>query len=467
MSAQAQSHSYRTLKKNVSVNPLKMSQPLGGALAFLGIEDALPLFHGSQGCTAFGLVLLVRHFREAIPLQTTAMNEVTTILGGYDNIEAALKNIWKNNEPSLIGMCTTGLTETKGEDMDGNMIRFRQRNPDLDKMEVVHVSTPDFDGGLEDGFAAAVEQMVRILVKPVEGTQPGLVNVLAGCHLTPGDITELREIFQAFGLQPVFLPDLGRSLTGRIPDNFTAKTLGGTKLDEIRNMGRAQATFVLGEHMTKAGQALHEITGVPNIYAGSLMDMGSIDDFLMALARISGNPVPVKYREQREFLTDAMMDAHFFTGNRRVAVGLEPEMLVAYSRIAQKMGCKVVAAVSPTPSPVLEQIADLPVVVGDHGDMEALAGEDKAEILISNSHARQAAEHLEIPLMRVGLPCFDRLGAGHRVNVGYRGLRDTIFELGNVFLAAEHEHRPEDFAHIGQPDPEDEAAAGGGHAHGA
>jgi hypothetical protein len=53
----------------------------------------MPVMHGSQGCTSFGLVLLVRHFKEAIPLQTTAMNEATTIMGGYDNVAKALLNI--------------------------------------------------------------------------------------------------------------------------------------------------------------------------------------------------------------------------------------------------------------------------------------------------------------------------------------------------------------------------------------
>ena len=80
-------------KKACTVNPLKMSQPLGASFAFLGLDACMPVMHGSQGCTSFGLVLLVRHFKEAIPLQTTAMNEVTTILGGYDNIEANLDNV--------------------------------------------------------------------------------------------------------------------------------------------------------------------------------------------------------------------------------------------------------------------------------------------------------------------------------------------------------------------------------------
>ncbi|WP_044528041.1 nitrogenase component 1, partial [Herbaspirillum sp. B65] len=71
-----------TSSKAAAVNPLKMSQPLGAAYAFLGMNRCMPVMHGSQGCTSFGLVLLVRHFREAIPLQTTAMNEVSSILGG-------------------------------------------------------------------------------------------------------------------------------------------------------------------------------------------------------------------------------------------------------------------------------------------------------------------------------------------------------------------------------------------------
>ncbi|HMX17530.1 MAG TPA: nitrogenase component 1, partial [Rhodocyclaceae bacterium] len=39
--------------KPLAVNPLKVSQPVGACLAFLGVNRAMPLMHGSQGCTAF------------------------------------------------------------------------------------------------------------------------------------------------------------------------------------------------------------------------------------------------------------------------------------------------------------------------------------------------------------------------------------------------------------------------------
>ncbi len=40
---------------------------------------------------------------------------------------------------------------------------------------------------------------------------------------------------------------------------------------------------------------------------------------------------------------------------------------------------------------------------------------------------------------------FDRLGAAHQVSVGYRGTRNLIFEIGNVFMARVHEPTPDDW----------------------
>jgi nitrogenase molybdenum-iron protein NifN len=80
------------------------------------------------------------------------------------------------------------------------------------------------------------------------------------------------------------------------------------------------------------------------------------------------------------------------------------------------------------------------VVLGDLEDLEIRAA--GADLIVTHSHGRQAAERLGIPLFRIGLPVFDRLGAGQRVSVGYRGTRDLIFEVGNLFLANIHEPTP-------------------------
>ena len=178
-------------RKACAVNPLKMSAPLGGAMAFMGLDGCLPLLHGSQGCTAFGLVLLVRHYREGIPFQTTAMNEVTTIMGGLDNLEQAILNIATRAKPKVIGICSTGLVETRGEDIPGDMRLIRARHPELADTALIFASTPDYVGGMEEGWGRAVAAMIDALVPEKKGrvkTQRGKINLLAGCHLTPGDL---------------------------------------------------------------------------------------------------------------------------------------------------------------------------------------------------------------------------------------------------------------------------------------
>jgi len=150
-----------TTKKACAVNPLKMSQPIGGSLAFMGLRGCMPLLHGSQGCTSFGLVLFVRHFKEAIPMQTTAMSEVAPVLGGYENVEQAVLNIIKRTKPEIIGIASTGVTETKGDDVEGYIRLIRQNHPELAEFPIVYVSTPDFKDAFQDGWAKTVAKLIE------------------------------------------------------------------------------------------------------------------------------------------------------------------------------------------------------------------------------------------------------------------------------------------------------------------
>lgn len=430
-------------KKACTVNPLKMSQPIGGALAFMGVSGCMPVLHGSQGCTSFGLVLFVRHFKEAIPLQTTAMNEVATILGGLDNIEQAILNIVKRAKPSVIGICSTGVTETKGDDVDGYLQLFRKRHPELDDLGIVYVSTPDFKDAFQDGFGKTVRKLVEAFVPAEIPTRraPQRVNVLAGCHLTPGDIDELRDIIESFGLEPTFLPDLSGSLDGHIPDDFTPTTLGGVTKEDIAAMGSAAWTIAIGEQMHDAAKALEARAGVPFELFERLTGLGPNDDFIGFLSRISGRPAPMKYRRQRGQLVDAMLDGHFHFGGKKVALGAEPDLLFAIGQWLTEMGAEVTAAVTTTQSPLLEKVMTDEVVIGDLEDLESRAA--GCDLLITHSHGRQAAERLGVKLYRMGLPMFDRIGAAHELSVGYRGTRDLIFKIGNIFIDQIHEPTPD------------------------
>jgi len=428
-------------KKACTVNPLRMSQPIGAALAFMGVRGCMPLLHGSQGCTSFGLVLFVRHFRESIPLQTTAMSEVATVLGGFENVEQAIVNIAARTKPEIIGICSTGVTEVKGDDIRGFITLVRATHPELAHVALVDVSTPDYTGAFADGWSKAVVRLIEELVEPAPlSRDPHRIAVLPGSHLTPGDLEELREIVEAFGLRASFVPDLSGSLDGHIPDDFTPTTLGGIGVDEIASLGSSTHAIAAGEHMREAALALERRTGVAFTVLDRLTGLGPNDDLMRLLSRISGKPVPAKYRRQRSQLVDAMLDGHFSFGGKTVAIGAEPDLLWNVAAFLTEMGARVGAALATTHSPVLARIAAGSVTIGDLADLEDRSGD--ADLLIAHSHGRQAAERLGIPLFRMGFPTFDRLGAAHRMSIGYRGTRDLIFEIGNVFLANAHEPDP-------------------------
>jgi nitrogenase molybdenum-iron protein NifN len=431
-------------KKACTVNPLKMSAPLGASFAFLGLDACMPVMHGSQGCTSFGLVLLVRHFKEAIPLQTTAMNEVTSILGGYDNIEAALLNIRKRAAPKIIAICSTGLTETKGDDVDGYIVTVRKKKPELADTEIVYVSTPDYVGAFEDGFKHAITAIVKTLVKPLP-VKKDQITLLPGSHLSPGDIDELREIIEAFGLSVIVLPDVSGSLDGHIPPDWRGTTLGGTSVEQIRAAGASCMTLGVGEQTREGAEALRDIAGTPLEIFERLTGLEVNDRFLQRLAQISGKPVPAKYRRQRSQLLDAMLDGHFYTGGVKVAIGAEPDLLLAVGSLLHEMGAELRCCISTTKSASHALLPAEKVILGDLEDLEIGAAAANCDLLITHSHGRQAAEKLGKPLLRIGFPVFDRIGNAHKRLVGYRGTMDFIFEFSNLMIGQIAHHHAGDW----------------------
>ena len=436
-------------KKALSVNPLKTSQTIGGALAVLGVNGAMPLMHGSQGCTAFAKVFFVRHFREPVPLQTTAMDQVSSVMGADDNIVEALKTIAEKNNPSLIGLVTTGLAETQGADIKRAVKEFRQKFPQYDHVKVLAVNTPDFSGSFESGFAITVKGLLQELVPAKDETQSrvGLrkkqVNVLCGGNLSPTDLEFVAESIESFGLRPLLIPDLSGSLDGHLDDSpFSAVTTGGVCVDDIATAHESIATLVVGESLTSAGEWLHKHTAVPGYFFGHLMGLEVLDNWFMTLSEISGQPVPAKWQRQRKQLQDAMLDTHFMIGMSRIAIASDPDMLAGFVRLLQGMGADVVSAVVPALGSALKALENVEIVVGDLEDLEADARAQKAQILLTNSHGAETAERLGIPLLRIGFPQYDQVGGFQRQWFGYRATSQALFDLANLVLSQHHELEP-------------------------
>jgi nitrogenase molybdenum-cofactor synthesis protein NifE len=420
-------------KKAATVNPQKNSPALGATMAYLGIDNMLGLLHGAQGCSTFIRLQLSRHYKESIALNATAMSEDSAIFGGWDNLKKGIGRVIEKFHPEVVGVMTSGLTETMGDDVQSAIVHFRQEHPEVAHIPIIHASTPDYCGSLQEGYAAAVEAIVATL--PEAGDIiPDQVNFLPGAHLTPADVEELKELIESFGLTVLAIPDISNAMDGHIDEVVSPLSTGGITLEEIRKAGRSVATLFVGDSLAKAALKLKEKFAIPAYGFTSLTGLAETDRFMEALAAISNRPIPDKQRRWRSRLMDAMVDSHYQFGTKKVAIALESDNLKTLTGFLASMGCHIQAALSATRTRGLDGLPCENVFVGDLEDLEEAAM--GADLIVANSNGRQAANKLKIGAhLRAGLPVFDRLGAHQKVWVGYRGTLNLVFETANLFQA--------------------------------
>ena len=423
--------------KAATVNPQKNSPALGATLAFLGVDRMLALLHGAQGCSTFIRLQLSRHFKEPVALNSTAMSEDTAIFGGWENLRRGLRRVIEKFRPGVVGVMTSGLTETMGDDVRSAIAQFRAEHPEHAAVPIVWASTPDYCGSLEEGYAAAVEALVSTLAEGGERA-PDQVNLLPGAHLTPADVEELKGIVEAFGLVPLAIPDTANALDGHMDDEVSPLSTGGIPVEAIRRAGRSAATIYVGDSLARAARRLEEAHGVPALGFRSATGLAEVDRLVAALSTRSGRPVPDSLRRWRSRLADAMVDSHYQLGRKKVAVALEADGLKSMVGFLAGMGCEVTAALAATRTRGLDALPAERVFVGDLEDLEAAA--KNADLLVANSNGRQAAAKAGVKAhLRAGLPVFDWLGAHQRVWVGYRGTLNLVFEVANLFQVSASE----------------------------
>lgn len=418
-------------------NPQKNSPALGATLAYLGVNGLLALLHGSQGCSTFIRLQLSRHFKEPIPLNSTALVEDSAIFGGWDHLKKGIGKAIDKYQPHVVGVMSSGLTETFGDDMVSALASLREERPELRHLPVVLASTPDYTGSMQEGYQRTVMAILSTLLpgpdSPVPEREPASPKVIAlfpGCHLTPADIDELKEIVLLFGLHPVVLPDLSTSLDGHLELEAAPVVQGGTTLDEISLLPQAVAAFSFGLSMRKPGEYLQEKYNVPHFSFPSLTGLEATDTLIMTLAGLTKQPIPTRLIRQRNQLLDTMVDYHDQLGGKQVALALETDLLYSLVTALSEAGAEIPVALAATSGEIKDFPANIPVQVGDLEELEEQAG--TVHLIIANSNGRQAAAALKRPHLRAGLPVFDQAGYPQKIWIGYRGTQNFLFDVLNT-----------------------------------
>jgi len=146
-----------------TTNACKLCKPLGACLAFRGIEGAVPFLHGSQGCASSMRRYVISHFREPMGIASSSLGEKHAIHGGGPNLKQGLKNVMDKYGAGLIGVASTCLTETIGDDMPGLVQEFRRELHEAESPEIVTVSTPSYRGAHSKGYHLAKRRQVPLV----------------------------------------------------------------------------------------------------------------------------------------------------------------------------------------------------------------------------------------------------------------------------------------------------------------
>jgi nitrogenase molybdenum-iron protein NifN len=446
-----------------TTNACKLCTPLGACLAFRGIEGAIPLLHGSQGCATYMRRYVISHFREPVDIASSSLGEKQAIYGGGPNLKSGLKNVIAKYRPRLIGIASTCLTETIGDDARMIVREFLQEaardGSAAGLPALVTVSTPSYSGTHMEGFHAAVKAVAEQICESGDAT--GAVNLLPG-FLSPADLRYLKEILDDFGMGSVLLPDISETLDGPALPDYPKIPRGGTPLESIRKMGASRATIEFGRTLQgskTAGKSLSSRFGAPLFQLGAPIGIQETDAFFDVLRQLGNGRVPAKYEMERGRLVDAYVDAHKYLFGKRAVVYGEEDLVTGLAAFLAEVGVNPVLCASGGKSgnlrAAIESVTDgIPGITPDvreGADFHEIAAEAESlapDILIGNSKGYPIAKKLGIPLVRVGFPIHDRFGGQRILHAGYRGATALLDRIVNALIGHSQDSSPVGYAYM-------------------
>ena len=409
----------RKYSRDLAQNPCHMCMPMGGILALKGVEGTMSLLHGSQGCSTYMRRHIAEHFNEPVDVASSSLNEKGTVYGGQANLKQGLDNVRRVYGPKLIGILTTCLAETIGEDIRRMAGEYRRET--TCECDIVTSATPGYGGTHTEGYWSTLRELVAQLSGPVE-RHTG-INLIVPAAFSPADLREMKRWLELMGVEYTLLPDISETMDRPYEPAYSKIAEGGTPLAKIKRMAGAAATLELGgpvEEKLSPGIWLQKEFGVPCRVLRLPIGLGNTDNFFRAVSGATGKAVSAGLLRERGLLMDAMIDAHKPAFSIRPALFGDPEMVQALSGFCIENGMfpRVVATGGGSTAWRRETKAVLaeglePALVLEETDMAVLLQKcltARVNLAVGPSVGRYLEEKAEIPLVRIGFPIQDRQG---------------------------------------------------------
>ncbi|MEQ8155856.1 MAG: nitrogenase cofactor biosynthesis protein NifB [Clostridiaceae bacterium] len=435
---------------SLTVNPCNMCMPMGVVNAFYGIKGAMTILHGSQGCSTYIRRHMATHYNEPIDIASSSLTEQGTVYGGEKNLIKGLENLIKLYDPEVIGIATTCLAETIGEDVARISKTFYETHEDS-KVKLIPVPSPGYGGSQYEGYFKALRSIVEAV--EMNDEKNNKINIITG-SISPADARELKDILDEFGVDYILLPDVSDNLDAPHKEKYNRLPSGGTRIQDISKMAGAAATIELSALVKdeySAGKYLEDTFGVKNYRCNLPRGLRDSDEFFNLLSKLTGKEIPERYKAQRGRYIDAMIDSHKYNAEARVVIYGEPDFVYTTARLCLENGAMPVVIATGSKCQELEillksELDELSerLFAGeykilddtDFKTIENYALELKANLMIGSSDGRRIEEKHGIPLVRMSFPIHDRIGGQRLMTIGYEGSVKLMDKITNAILEA-------------------------------
>jgi nitrogenase cofactor biosynthesis protein NifB len=437
----------------ITENPCKMCLPLGVVTAFYGVGRAMNLLHGSQGCGTYIRRHMATHYNEPVDIASTSLSEEGTVFGGERNLMKGLSNLIRLYNPEIIGVSTTCLAETIGEDVGGILRKFLEANPTCGA-KLISVSAPGYGGTHYEGFWKGLYAIISGL--PLDASPHEGINVILGPS-SPADARAIKELLIDSGLKFTLFPDISDNLDGSYNPVYSRLPLKGTPVSEIIKMAGARMTLeltVFGPAEESPGAFLEKHYGVPLLRLDPPAGLVASDAFLTKIIELGGK-APPRVLQNRGRLMDAMADAHKYSSLGKAAIFGDPDFVYAAASLASENGVETLLAATGSKNKLFEEsVKNLLSLRGtptpgspgprvrdsmDFADIEEEIERLGVNLMVGSSEARRIAHRRKIPLVRATFPIHDHVG-GQRVRTfGYLGSTMLLDSMANKLISQEEE----------------------------
>lgn len=443
---------------NMQVNPCKMCMPMGASQALKGFKKTMNIIHGSQGCSTYIRRHMAAHYNEPVDIASSSLSEEGTVYGGAKNLKIGISNLVNMYKPEIVGVLTTCLAETIGDDIERIVKEVRELD-ELEGVDIIPIPTPGYGGSQSEGYFAAIKGIVKyygakLTLDQVHGYQEDIsnnhLNIIIS-NATCEDIREIKRIVNILGVKALILPDISDVLDAPYKDYYDKLSSDGVSREEIMTVFSAKATIELGNLVAEQYSPslfIQDVYDIPSYRLPLPIGINATDEFIETILSIYNMDMPQELKLERGRLVDGMIDSHKHSALGKCCVFGDMDLVYGISSLLVENGVEVkVASTGATTksfkikmNKLLEKYQTNGIILQDT-DFETIRDvikEEEVNLMIGNSDGKFIWEKDGIDFIRVGFPVHDHIGAQRKLRMGYKGSIRLLDEVINHLLDQKH-----------------------------